>query len=67
MVNTEKLKAKMKDSGYKFEWVASQLNIHRASLQNKIEGRTEFKASEIQKLGELLNMTAQQRDSIFFA
>ena len=67
MVNTEELRAIIKESGYKFEYLATRLDISRASLRNKVENITEFKLSEIRALEEILKLEPEQRDSIFFA
>ena len=67
MVNTEELRAIIKESGYKFEYLASQLEITRYSLRNKVENITEFKATEIMKLSEILNLDPMQTDAIFLA
>ena len=67
MVNTEELRAIIKESGYKFEYLASKLDITRFSLRNKIENITEFKLSEVRALEEILKLDPEQRDYIFFA
>lgn len=54
------------ESGLKLEAIARKMEINRVSLWNKIQGRTEFKASEITSLSKILNLSAEQRDDIFF-
>ena len=61
-----KLDSAMYESGLKLEAVANKMGINRVSLWNKIQGRTEFKASEITSLAKILNLSAEQRDDIFF-
>lgn len=61
-----KLDSAIYESGLKLEAVASKMGINRVSLWNKIQGRTEFKASEITSLAKILNLSAEQRDDIFF-
>ena len=61
-----KLDSAIYESGLKLEAVANKMGINRVSLWNKIQGRTEFKASEITSLAKILNLSAEQRDDIFF-
>lgn len=46
--------------------IAEQLGISRQGLDNKLNGKTEFKSSEIKTLSRLFNLTSAERDSIFF-
>ena len=61
-----KLDSAIYESGLKLEAIANKMGINRVSLWNKIQGRTEFKASEITSLAKILNLSAEQRDDIFF-
>ena len=69
-MNTNKMNIKLDkaiyESGLKLEAIARRMGINRVSLWNKIQGRTEFKASEIKSLTQILNLSAEQRDYIFF-
>ena len=69
-MNTNKMNTKLDkvicESGLKLEAIARKMGINRVSLWNKIQGRTEFKASEITSLSQILNLSAEQRDDIFF-
>ena len=65
-MNTRELRKRIKESGLKLEAIARRMGINRVSLWNKIQGRTEFKASEIKSLCQILNLSAEQRDYIFF-
>ena len=47
----------LKSRGSSITWLASQLGITTASLQNKRNGRTDWKWSEILKLCEVLDVT----------
>ena len=62
----KKLDNAIYESGLKLEAIARRMGINRVSLWNKIQGRTEFKASEIKSLTQILNLSAEQRDYIFF-
>lgn len=66
MIKTDRLKDIIKLSGYKYEYLASQLNISRHSLRNKVEGVTEFKANEIKQLSYILELGPYQLNDIFF-
>ena len=68
MTNTSLLKKAIRKSGLKIRMIMDQLQIKSYStLRDKIENRREFTASEIMKLCEILNLTAEEREAIFFA
>lgn len=67
MTNTELLRKKIDDSGYKLTFIAKQLGITYQGFLKKSNNETEFKATEIQILKTLLNLTDDERDCIFFA
>lgn len=68
MTNTVKLKELIDKSGLKLEYIASQIGITRFSLAKKIKNETEFKASEVQKMCEILCITDNEvRQLVFFA
>lgn len=54
------------EKGFRISWIANQLNITRYTLYNKINGVTEFTASEIAKLTEILHLSNLEVKSIFF-
>lgn len=66
MTNTELLKQKIDESGYKMQFIAEQIGVSYQALYNKIGNKTEFLASEIMKLSELLKLTDEERNAIFF-
>lgn len=66
MTNTNLLREKIDDSGYKLRFIAGKLGITYQGFLKKINNETEFKATEIQNLKELLNLTDEERDKIFF-
>ena len=47
--------------------LAKKLGISEQGLYNKLNGISEFKASEIRALTDELSLSAQERDDIFFA
>lgn len=66
MTNTEMLKEVIRQSGFKRKYIAEKLGITYAGLMKKIRNESEFKASEIKILCDLLNICEKERDSIFF-
>lgn len=67
MTDTTKLRQKVQESGLKYKFLAQKLNLSPYALLQKIENDTEFKASEIYILQELLNLTTEEKEQIFFA
>lgn len=67
MTDTNMLKKEIARSGLKYKYVAEQLGLTPYGLQKKIKNMTEFKASEIRSLTEILGLTNEKRDRIFFA
>ena len=67
MTNTLELELQIKRIGISKKELAEKLGITEMSLFNKIKNVTEFKASEIVMLTNLLKLTRGQRDTIFFA
>ena len=66
MTNTEKLEQKIKDSGYRIEYVAEKCGLSAQGLLKKRNNETEFKASEILVLKTLLNLSDEETNEIFF-
>ena len=69
MTNTELLTKRIEESGYKRSYIAKAIGLKSTyGLSKKVNNETEFKASEIEKLCELLNIdTLEERKAIFFA
>ena len=68
MTNTALLQQAIDDSGMKINAILSKMNIKAyATLRAKIENEREFTASEMKKLSEILNLSAEQFEAIFFA
>ena len=67
MTNTSLLLRCIEESGLKKGFIAKHLGITTYSLSKKINNKTEFKGSEMEKMGKLLNLDNRQRDRIFFA
>ena len=68
MTNTMLLNKKIDDSGYKRIYIAKAIGLKSAyGLAKKIRNETEFKASEINALCELLKIDSEEKEAIFFA
>lgn len=67
MTDTKLLRKKMDESGYKLRFIAAKVGLTYQGFLNKCRNKGEFRASEIQTLFELLNLTKEDRDAIFFA
>lgn len=67
MTNTPLLEKYIERSGYKRSFIAMRLGISSYTLAMKINNESEFKASEIDILCELLDIDMEARMAIFFA
>lgn len=67
MTDTKLLREKLEESGYKLRFIAEKIGITYQAFLNKINNDSEFRASEIQALHNLLHLTEEERVSIFFA
>jgi predicted transcriptional regulator len=67
MVDFNKLKAAIDESGMTMVAISAKTGILRETLYNKLAGKSEFTVSEIEGLSDALNLTTGQRNSIFFA
>jgi len=68
MTNTELLLKAIQDSGLLRSAILAQMGIKSyATLRAKIENESEFTASEIDKLSNILHLENNQREAIFFA
>ena len=68
MTDTERLKEAIQKSGLKMQYLAKRLNLSYFGFSNKVNNVTEFKASEIDTLCELLQIKAlSEKERIFFA
>lgn len=65
MPNIELLKQKMSESGMTVIAIAQKSNIDRVTLYNRLNGKGEFKTSEIVGISEALRLTRKERDDIF--
>ena len=66
MTNTALLREKIAKSGLKMGFIADKLNLTHSGFLNKINNRSEFKASEIIILKALLGLSTADVNAIFF-
>jgi len=67
MTNTKMLEAAIALSGLPKNIIAEKIGISRSAFFKKMRNESEFKATEIVKLQELLALTTEERNHIFFA
>jgi len=67
LTDSNLLREQVEKSGLKYQYIAEKLDLSRYGLMIKIEGKTEFKASEIRKICNILKINNDLRDLIFFA
>lgn len=67
MVDIKRLNEVIDESGLKRYVIAERCGMNKRTLQNKLKGKTEFNAQEIQNLSFALRLTRAERDDIFFA
>lgn len=66
MVDSSLFRSLVEEKGLKYSYIASRLGLSKAGLHKKINGITEFKASEIMAITDILQLTEKIRDNIFF-
>ena len=67
MTNTALLEQYIEKSGYKKSFIAEQLGITAYGFTLKVNNKSEFKASEMTILCNLLKINAGDKEAIFFA
>ncbi len=66
MTDTVTLRREIEKNGLKYKHIALQLGITPYGLQKKIKNNTEFKAREIAKLCDILSLSLEMKEKIFF-
>ena len=67
MTDSNMLNTAITESGITVTAIAKKLGITREGFYKKLNNETEFKASEIKSMQNILNLTNKKRDAIFFA
>ena len=66
MANTELIRNYIRDSGYKLQYVARALQISPNALSQKLQGSSQFKLDEAERLSAVLGLSMYERDCCFF-
>lgn len=66
MVNTNALRAKIDESGYKMKFIALRCGLSYQGFLNKLNNESEFKLSECGALKDLLRLSDTEFNAIFF-
>ena len=66
MANRKRLAEIIQSKGLKLEFVAKSIGLSVGSMSNKMNGKTDFKLPEVQKLMELLGLSIAEAYDIFF-
>lgn len=67
MTNLEELKRAIQNSGIPITIISKRTHMNRRSLYNKINGKTEFKVSEMDSLSKVIGLNEKKKSEIFFA
>ena len=66
MTNTELLRRKIDEAGYKLQFVAEQCGLTYQGFMNKVNNKSDFTAPEINALRLLLKLSPEEVERIFF-
>lgn len=66
MVNKNLFVSRMKENGYTNTDISKELGIGKQTLWRKVNGYTEFKLSEIEKIIKLFYLTPEDTIRMFF-
>lgn len=66
MINNAKLKGLMAERGLTVVALAQMLGVSRQSASEKVNGKVRITLTEAQTIAKALNMSKEERDTIFF-
>lgn len=66
VTNTELLRRKIDEAGYKLSFVAEQCGLTYQGFMNKVNNKSDFTAPEINTLRLLLKLSPEEVERIFF-
>lgn len=61
------LKKEIKRANMSYSDMAKKLGITRSAFSKKMSGVNDFKASQVWEIRKILNLSAEEMDSIFFS
>lgn len=67
MTDTKLLEEKIRSSGYRLEFLAERAGMSRETLRKKMNNRSFFDTVEIAVLRDMLNLSLEEVERIFFA
>lgn len=67
MINTQMLDDRIEASGLKKGFIVEKLGLSRFGFDKKCKGATPFRVAEIYVLCDLLNISEEDKQRIFFA
>lgn len=65
-MNLRKLKTMIIDRGIKRSAIADAIGCSRYAVYKKLDGKSEFTASELVSLSDFMRLSREERDEIFF-
>lgn len=65
-MNSNEMKAAMKRNGDTLEKLAEALNLHISGVSERVNGRIDFRASEISKIVKRYKLSPEETNVIFF-
>lgn len=66
MTNYNLLKFAVYRAGFTFESLAKLIGIEKSTMSYKSSGKKDFKQTEIAAISDALDLSKEERDSIFF-
>lgn len=64
-MNLNLLKGKIAENDYTFTKLAKELNLSQTCITHKMQGKVDFKSSEIRQLKDMFNLTSEEIVEIF--
>lgn len=65
MTDTERLKAEIKNRGFKLSFIADKLGLSKQALTKRFRDNGDFKAGEMFIISDILNLTNEEQRDIF--
>lgn len=66
MTNVNKLKGRIAEKGYTLSSLSTAIDLSRPCLRGRINGKSDFKVSEIEKICTVLDIPRSEIDVYFF-
>lgn len=66
MTNKQMFQIALLKRNYTFDKLASEIELSRQSMSYKVNNKRKFTESEINKIDTVLNLSTEEKESIFF-